>query len=425
VQYGGTGSYSEPYQPMQDITRLDETSKVYFVEENGEGYYQVYFGDGVLGYNLTPGDIVRARYLVTDGAAGNFSNLLTLTWNTDAILGETSLDRYIATISAPTGGQDAETTDQIKFHARNSYVSGNRTVTETDFANAIKDALPGLQSVSVWGGENSSPPRYGTVFISAKPYTGYVLTDAEKIKLVTDVLRPRSVVGLQYAFVDPEYTYIGVDVYLKYRTANTSRSAEQISALALQTVTNYFDNQLEKFNAGFYNSQLQEEIQNMDASIVSNILVLRQQKRIAPIPGTPFNVKLQFPGKIHPAELVSTYFYYYNGSNYYVAYIADAPDTSPPQYEGTGTINLYDAANNTIIDTLGTVSYGQAQVSINNLNISGYINDSVIRISTNLQETSRDLQPQYNEILVLDDTRGNGATAAINGVSVNVVSANI
>ena len=186
VQYGGTGSYSEPYQLMQDITRIDSGTKVYFIEENGEGYYQVYFGDGVLGYNLAPGDVVRARYIVTDGAAGNISNSVALTWNTNSILGETLLDRTIVTISAPTGGRDAETADQIRFHARNSYVSGNRTVTETDFANAIKDALPGIQSVNVWGGENSSPPRYGTVFISAKPYDGYILTDAEKIKLVSD-----------------------------------------------------------------------------------------------------------------------------------------------------------------------------------------------------------------------------------------------
>jgi hypothetical protein len=360
--------------------------------------------------------------VVTSGSEGNISGNVNLSWYTNTILGEEQNDRYIATISSPTGGQDAETTDEIRFNARNNYVSGNRTVTATDFATAIQQALPAAESVSVWGGESNVPPRYGTVFISIKPYDGYVLTDVEKIRLVTDTLQPRSMPTLQYAFVDPEYTYVGVDVYVKYRTALTTRTAQQLSGLASQKVTEYFSSQLERFNAGFFASQLQDDIQNMDASIISSILIMRQQKRISPVVGESFSATLQFPGKIHPAELVSTLFLYNNGTNFISAYLGDAPDSNPPNYEGNGVINLYDSATNTVQETIGTVNYGTGRVTITNLNIGGYLGESTIRITTNLQETSRDLLPANKEILVLDDTLGDASTAAINGVSISVVS---
>jgi hypothetical protein len=422
VQYGGSGSYIDVYTRVTDITQLSPNSKVFFVEENSEGLYQIYFGDGILGENLSAGDIIRARYIVTSGAAGNVSANIPLTWFSNSILGETAVDKIITTITAPTGGLDAETTDQLRFNARNNYVAGNRTITTSDFANAITQAIPGAQSVNCWGGESNVPPRYGTIFISVKPYDGYVLTDLEKIRLVNNVLAPRSLPTLEYAFVDPEYVYIGVDVYLKYRTATTTRSAQQIQSLALQKVQEYFDSNLEKFNAGFYTSQLQESIQNMDPSIISNILVIRQQKRFSPVIGELFSADIQYPGKIHPAELISTFFVYYDGANFVNAYLGDEPDESPPNYEGTGRLNIYDAATNTVLDTVGTVNYATGLVTIDNLSISGYVGDTTIRLTSNLQQASRDLLPRNNEIIVLDDTRGNPVDAAINGISVNVIS---
>jgi hypothetical protein len=164
----------------------------------------------------------------------------------------------------------------------------------------------------------------------------------------------------------------------------------------------------------------------MDPSIVSNILVLRQQKRIAPAVGEVFSTVLQYPGKIHPGELVSTYFQYFDGALYVTAYIGDQPDDMPPDYNGTGTLNIYDAATGVVITDIGSVEYATGRVTINNLSVAGYMgNDTMLRISTNLQESSRDLIPQNKEILVLDDTQGDAATAAINGVSINVVSSNL
>ena len=422
VQYGGTGSYVDVFTRVTDITRVSPTSKVFFVEENSQGLYQIYFGDGILGENLSAGDAVRARYIVTNGTTGNISPNTAITWFTNSILGETAVDKVITTITAPSGGLDAETTDQLRFNARNNYVAGNRTITTMDFSNAIAQALPSAQSVNCWGGESNVPPRYGTIFISIKPYDGYILTDLEKIRLVNNVLAPRSMPTLEYAFVDPEYVYIGVDVYLKYRTANTTRSAQQIQSLALQKVQEYFDNNLEQFNAGFYTSQLQEIIQNMDPSIISNILVIRQQKRLAPNVGELYSADIQFPGKIHPAELISTFFVYYTGSTYANVYLGDEPDESPPNYEGTGRLNIYEAATNTVLDTVGTVNYATGLVTIDNLAIAGYVGDTTIRLTSNLQQSSRDLIPRNNEIIVLDDTRGNPVDAAINGISINVLS---
>ena len=72
VQQSSSNTSYDIYTLSNDVLVLDETSKVYFLEEDVDGLYKVRFGDGIIGKKLIDGNIVNFSYIVTDGtmAAG-------------------------------------------------------------------------------------------------------------------------------------------------------------------------------------------------------------------------------------------------------------------------------------------------------------------------------------------------------------------
>jgi hypothetical protein len=427
IQYGGSANFSETYTLNTNAVQLDGTSRVYFLEENTEGFYQIYFGDGVLGRLLTAGDIVKISYIVSDGEGANVSNNVPVTWTTSSIAGEIENDRSLVTISKPSGGTVRENIDSIRFNALNGYSANNRAVTNRDYAGIIQAQLPAARSVNVWGGEQNTPPNYGVVYISIAPKTGYYLTDDEKTRIVNDILTPRSMVTMRHEFIDPEYTYLNFRIAATFNTGATNRSSQQISALLYAQVQSYITSNLEIFNAIFYNSQLHKQLLAVDSSLLSVNIIQRLQKRIVPnISNTVFSGNIYFPAALHPAEITSTKFVYTAGTAIYTARIGDVPDQTPPNYAGTGTLKLYDISNgNVIIENLGSVNYGTGKLTINNLEISGYIGGIAdVRITAAMQEKSNDIVPSYNEILELDDSVESVNNGLENGIIVTSAGVN-
>jgi hypothetical protein len=57
---------------------LTGDSLVYFLQEGLNGYYEIYFGDGILGKKLTNGNIVKLSYVVTSGSLSAGANSFVL-----------------------------------------------------------------------------------------------------------------------------------------------------------------------------------------------------------------------------------------------------------------------------------------------------------------------------------------------------------
>jgi hypothetical protein len=422
VQYSGTSSYSETYSLMNDATQVNATSRVYYLEEDTQGYYDIFFGDGVLGYQPQAGDVVKIGYLISDGTAGNVSQNVPVNWTTATIAGEGN--RSITTISKPSGGADAETQDQIRFNAIKRYSTFGRAITADDYSSIIMAEVPGAESVNVWGGENNTPPVYGKVYISIKPYTGYVLTTAEKDRIVADILRPRGIVTTQHEFVDPIYTYLKFNSTIKYNSALTNRTANQIASLVNAKITEFIGANLERFNQSFYASQMQEQIVALDDSIVSVIIVIGLQKRITVAPNSTYSGTVVFPGRLHPGAIKTNKYVLIETDATYTVQMRDIPDSTPADYSGTGTLKIFDLATGRIlVDNAGTVNYATGSLNINALKVSGYIGSSIdIRINAEVQEASRDITPGYDEILVLDDTAADTLSALENGIGIDVIN---
>jgi hypothetical protein len=275
--------------------------------------------------------------------------------------------------------------------------------------------------------EKNNPPEYGVVYISIAPKTGYILTDDEKTRIVRDILQPRSLVTVRHEFVDPTYTYLKFGVNATYSTARTNRTAQQISSLINDKITTFINTNLREFNKKFYASQLQEQLMDVDDSVLSVIMSQYLQKRITPNLGTSqFTGSVIFPARLHPGELFSTKFIYSDTTGTYTAQIRDVADTIPADYAGTGTLKLYDLSNSGVLNNnLGTVNYLTGEVAINLLTITGYVgNITDVRINARVQSDSLDFTPGYNEILLLDDSTSDVISGNENGINIVTVGTN-
>lgn len=430
IQYGGIGSYSEPYNLVTDLSAVDENSKVYFLSENTRGYYEINFGDDVIGKKLSQGDVIKISYLVTDGADANVSTNVSVGWSTNSIAGEITADRTISTTSKPAGGSEKETTEQVRFRSLNNYASQGRVVTTTDYATFIADNVPGADSVNVWGGENNTPPEYGKTFISIKPKTGYVLTSNEKTRIIRDLLQPRSMMTSQHEFVDPTYTYVNFRIAVRYTDTRTTRTADQIKNLINTKVAEFMQTNLEKFDTKFYRSQLEEQLMDVDDAILSVNVLYDLVKRLPLVPNVrlSFGNTINFPIKIHPNELRTSYFYFTDSAGVHYCQVRDVPDESPPDYEGTGTLYTYDLDTGEVLDSPGTVNYGTGVITLSStspLTISGYPSGiSNIYVYAGVQESVGDIYPDFNEILVQDDTSAVVNANVKNGITIEVEAAN-
>ena len=108
--------------------QLNSTSQVYFLQESLTGTYEIYFGDGVLGQQLTDGNIVRISYISTEGTSGAGANSFQML---SAINGY--YPSAIYPISAASSGSDKESITSIKFQAPKSFAAQGRAVTKNDY----------------------------------------------------------------------------------------------------------------------------------------------------------------------------------------------------------------------------------------------------------------------------------------------------
>jgi hypothetical protein len=413
----------ETYTRMDDITTANSTSTYYYLEEGTDGKYYIFFGDGILGKNPEAGSVVSIQYLISTGTNGNVSTNVPIAWVLASVAGEAQNSRTVDTISRPAGGSDGDTVDQIRFNAINRYSTNGRAVTSKDYASIISSELPGAQSVNVWGGENQSPPAFGKIYISVKPKTGYVLTELEKQRIINEILKPRSMVTINHEFVDPIYSYLNLNVDVKYDNALTNLSNSALAAQISDKVQTFIDTNLERFNESFYPSQLQEQIMALDDSIISANIIIEQQKRITVSSNITFTGNIKFPTKIHPGTLTSNFFIILDAAGSIVKVrMRDYPNDTPADYNGSGTIRLVNVSTGvTVSDTFGTVNYGTGVVSIPALDVYGFIGASTdVRIMTEVQENSRDITPGFDEILILDDTIADSTSNLKNGLTVNV-----
>ena len=165
VQSNEESSSFDIYTKFESLKNVNSESKVYFLQENPSGYYEIYFGDGITGFKPTNNNIVTIDYVTTKGSESNGANSFSMV---DSIGGFSSITVTLDT--AAGGGVESETMESIRFNAPLTFIAQNRAVTADDYASIIKKEFSNIDSISTWGGEDNDPPDYGKVYICIKPY---------------------------------------------------------------------------------------------------------------------------------------------------------------------------------------------------------------------------------------------------------------
>ena len=396
VQNSSTDSTTQTYTESADIVQATSTSNIYFVQEVEDGQHEILFGDGVIGKKLSDGNIVILEYIVTNETKANGANNLT---GSSQIAGTTAYT--VTTTSAASGGATRETIDSIKFNAPLDYSAQNRAVTVNDYKVFVRQVFPDTAAVSVWGGEDNDPPKYGIVYISIKTNDGNALTTSQKTT-IQNSLKPYNVASIRTEIVDPETIQIRLTTNYKYNSTITTRSSNEISALVTTTLNDYSTDVLNQFNAQFRFSDLIGRIDDTEPSITSNVTTVQMSKKITPTLNTNSSYEVNFGNSIynphsgHEAVVSSTGFKLSGDNN---ELFIDDKDGALRTYYFVGTTKTVVNAN------FGTVDYIAGKVSIPSANITS-ISDVDGATSTQIRivavPSSPDIIPLRNNILEID-----------------------
>lgn len=392
VQESVADSTSVTFTFADNILDVKSTSNVFYIEESLNGQYEVRFGDGVVGKKLTAGNIVRLNYIAASGPAANGIKNFT---PPSVFIGSTETVS-LTLVSESSGGAIQESVDSIRFNAPRFNATKNRAVTTNDYQALILSANPNVKSVAVWGGEDNDPPIYGKVFISLQAKPGLVITQDDKDTLLRETIEPRQPVSITSEFVDPEFTYIGLNVSVTYDSKRTTLTQGALQNLVQQELQDYFDKQLNALDKNFYYSVLSGRLVALSTSFISVNLELRLQKRLTPTLNTIVKYTLPFNNKIQPYSVSSGFFDAKIDQATYKVYVADVPNDNvvAPAYSGKGTIVLKTSDKNVIVDAnAGTIDYDTGKIEFNSLNIQAISGSyGTLSITCQPHESAKDIK---------------------------------
>ena len=395
VQENEESTGSDLYTKFETLRGVDSTSKVYYLQENPSGYYEVYFGDGVTGFKPTNNNIVTIDYVTTKGIESNGANSFTMV---DDI--GTFDNIAVSLVTAAAGGAEEETMESIRFNAPLTFISQNRAVTADDYAAIIKKEFSNIDSISTWGGEDNDPPDYGRVYVCIKPLLAETLTTAEKTSITGAILKGKNVVSITPQIVDPNFTYLELDVSFKYNPNLTDRSSVDLQSVVRDTITDYNFNNLNKFDGVFRHSQLTRNIDNSDPAILNTTVRPRMFQNITPVNNALNNFSLSFSSPFFQsgnstAFLISSSAFKINNVDHF---FGDEPITDSTK-RNVIVYKVVNDVNTTVIKSAGEIDVDKGKITLNN-----FTPDAVTPIKITVLPNSLDLGPKRDQLISIDNS---------------------
>ena len=278
------------YSAADNLVSLTEESKVYWLEETNDAYYQLVFGDGFFGKELRDGAKIKVSYLVTNAEVANgIQNVRNI-----AFVGGV-FDSYGTRISEPVnldkvepsfGGSKIEDVSSIKFRAPKFYASQNRCVISDDYETIIRRIYPGVDDIYVYGGEQLPIAEYGRVYVVVKPTTGEKLSNISKT-YIKNSLEPFRVASLDIILTDPTVVYVETVSTVFYNEKATNKDPAGITATVIDTLNKYSEGStVSKFGGTVRYSRVVGAVDDSDQSITRNLTYLRMRRNVPIVENT-------------------------------------------------------------------------------------------------------------------------------------------
>jgi len=409
------GANVTEFQKVNTLYNLDTFSNVYFIQAAENNLYEITFGDGLFGRRPLNEALITVKYIITNGSDGNGVKAFSLSDDLGFLNGGTANPSTITVNRESQGGANQESIESVRFTAPRYFATQQRAVSSDDYASLVLANFGGeIGDVAVYGGETTEPKKYGRVIICLKPSSGVIAPNYVKNKVV-NYLRDYIVIPNRVLISDPEYMYIWMNSIVEYNIYKTDKSPKDIQSIVINTITDFSENNLEKFNKDLRYSRLVADIDNCDISISSNQSDIRVIKRIAPkmkYPSTylldinnPIDVSgdvidnqdlLENPtyeGRFDVANIISSRFDYITskGDTYSICYIED---------DGEGVLSVYSIINSILskIEDVGTVDYKKGILKINNIRVFNFER----YISIYCKTIGKDVLANKTKIIIID-----------------------
>lgn len=425
--YENNSTTPKVFKKATTLLGLTENSEVYFIQTAFNGKYEVIFGDDVLGRKPVSGSTIILDYRVSAGSEPNGAK--TFVANFDPT-GSNELTSYVTVKTNKysnstlgeyaVNGLDSETIDSVRYYAPRHFQTQERAVTTNDYETLLKTHYPEIGAISVYGGEEVNPPRYGKVFVAIDIKNVDGLPDSKKQEY-HNFLKTRVPLSIDPIFVEPQFTYIRIDSKLKYNVNVTTRTPQNIKAATVLAVNEYADANLNDFKGTLRYSKLTTAIDNVDSSIISNQTDLSAYKKLKPLTNKPQNIDIQFniplkktyylldtivgnrsisQGDVEISHSVHSSVVTYNG------------DKCEIEDNGVGTLRLVKITNNEhmIIKNVGTVDYDTGRVQLTNFTIDSY-DGNYFKIY--VVPAEKDISIKKNEILSIESDEINLTVEAV------------
>ena len=370
----GDSGLGREFKLIDNILNLSKTSEVFLIQEVQDERYELLFGDGYFGKKLENNEVITVRYLVTDGESGNGPSRFDFqgTFVDDKGVPVTPTGSItVNTVQKAQNGGEIENVASIKYFAPRLYSAQYRAVTARDYEAIISDIYPNTESVAVVGGEELSPPKFGTVQISIKPQNGTFVSDFDKQNILSK-LKQYSIAGINQKIVDLKVLYVELDSTIYYDTSKVS-NPDDLKTNVVDALTSYSKNvDINRFGGRFKYSKILQLIDRVDDSITSNITKVIIRRDLKALINQFAQYELCFGNRFNVKpngyNIKSTRFKVSGESK--EVYLVDVPNKDLK----TGVLSLVknDEKGNKVVvaKETGLVDYEKGEIILNTINIT-------------------------------------------------------
>lgn len=300
----GNGTY-RLYTSVFEATTIEATSRLHILRESPNKFYELTFGDNnSLGETPVAGNVVDVNYLRSSGSDANGVATLRLAQTiTFGSLEVDATDVTVTVLSRASGGDDPEGIESIRKKAPFQYAAQNRMVTNLDYEALILRKYGNyIDDIICWGGEDDVRKDYGAVYTSIiwKADLNSTVIGQLREELL-DLTKDLSIVSFQLKFIAPSETFISTSVYYQYNRTLSANSESTVTNSVKNTVQEYFDDNVGKFQQVFRRSNMLTLIDDTDPSVLSSRADVVLQKRINPILTLTENHTFTFPSSLKDA----------------------------------------------------------------------------------------------------------------------------
>ena len=377
------------YTNISDATTIDVNSAIFVAKETPNGFYEVSFGNGVRFTNSSPtaGNRILVEYTTVSGPSANGARVFT----PESTVGGKTLN---VTSGTAGGGNEKESIESIRKNAPYLYAAQNRMVTAEDYAAlTLRNFKSVISDIKAWGGQDNIPPRYGSVYLSVDFTTEDATVIASTKEAIKKLAKDLSVASFELQFTDPVNTFLEVTTFFQFNPRLTSLGQSAVQALVSNATSEYFDENLGKFNRSFRRSNMLSDIDAVDGSVLSSRSSIKMQSRFNPVGGT-IDYVIDYPAPIAQPDNVE---YIIQSENFFL----NGKTCFLRNRISTSTIEAINVSDGLVeIDVMGSYDAQNGTLTLNAFSGSLISGDFMKIVATPANESV--INPTRNNILKFD-----------------------